>query len=197
MIALSCTGRLEWPPLLVELSVKFFNTYLRATFNANDIRTSYNILHQYRQLGEMIVLEGRAMVRVAASRSEREQREARERAAILERRAVDIARFMRYYSGVAYQRGMVFIAEVIAHDIGTLCAAAFHAESACHDAILRYFLAVDDIAESRDQQKALGGVRLAQIKLATIYLVQGAVSLATMAQPALMASSRLQPSTKG
>ena len=117
-------------------------------------------------------------MRVASSRSEREQREARERAAILERRAVDIARFMRYYSGVAYQRGMVFIAEVIAHDIGSLCAAAFHAESGCHDAILRYFLAVDDIAESRDQQKALGGVRLAQIKLATIYLVQGAVSLA-------------------
>lgn len=162
----------------LDLAIKFFNTYLRATFNANDIRTSYNILHQYRQLGEFVIEEEGRMVQSAGKRSEREQREARERAAILVRRSVDIARFMRYYSGVAFQRGMVFIAEVIAHDIGSLCAAAFHAESSCHDAILRYFLAVDDIAESRDQQKALGGVRLAQIKLATIYLVRGAVSLA-------------------
>ena len=118
------------------------------------------------------------IIPAAMLKAEREQRETTERARTLERRAVDVARFMRYYSSVAFKRGMVFIAEVIAHDIGTLCAAAFHAESACHDAILRYFLAVDDIAESRDQQKALGGVRLAQIKLATIYLVQGAVSLA-------------------
>jgi hypothetical protein len=138
----------------LDLAIKFFNTYLRATVNANDIRTAYNILHQYRQLAEMIVGEGRKIVRVAASKSEREQKEAVERAHVLERRAVDIARFMRYYSGVVFQRGMVFIAEVIAHDIGTLCAEAFHAESACH------------------------GVRLAQIKLATNYLLHGAVGLA-------------------
>jgi len=162
----------------LDLAIKFFNTYLRATFNANDIRTAYNTLHQYRQLGEMIVYEGRAIIRRAASRSEREQLEARERAEILERRAIDIARFMRYYSGVAFQRGMVFIAEVIAHDIGTLCAEAFRAKSACHQKLLNYFLAVDDVTESADQQKALGGVRLAQIKLATNYLLHGAVHLA-------------------
>jgi hypothetical protein len=162
----------------LDLAIKFFNTYLRATFNANDIRTAYNTLHQYRQLAEMVVREGEIQIRRGAARSEREQREARDRVDILERRAVDIARFMRYYSGVAFQRGMVFIAEVIAHDIGTLCAVAFHARSGCHDQILRYFLAVDDITESSDQQKALGGVRLAQIKLATAYLLNGAMTLA-------------------
>ena len=40
---------------LFDVVVKFFNTYLRATINANDIRTSYNILHQYRQLGELVL----------------------------------------------------------------------------------------------------------------------------------------------
>ncbi len=162
----------------LDLSIKFFNTYLRATINANDIRTAYNILHQYRQLGEMVVSEGRSMIRRARSKSEREQREATERAKTLERRAVDVVRFMRYYSSVAFKRGMVFIAEVIAHDIGTLCAVAFHAESACHDEILRIFLAVDDATESADKEKTLRGVRLAQIKLATDYLVHGSVALA-------------------
>ena len=162
----------------LDLAIKFFNTYLRATINANDIRTAYNILHQYRQLGEMVLSEGRTMVRKAVTRSEREQREAAERAVTLERRAVDVARFMRYYSSVAFKRGMVFIAEVIAHDIGTLCAAAFHHESRGHDEILRIFLAVDDATESADKEKTLRGVRLAQIKLATDYLVHGAVALA-------------------
>ncbi len=162
----------------LDLAIKFFNTYLRATFNANDIRTAYNTLHQYRQLAEMVLAEGRNIVRRAASRSEREQFEARERADILERRAIDIARFMRYYSGVAFQRGMVFIAEVIAHDIGSLCAEAYRAHSPCHQNLLNYFLGVDDVTESADQQKALGGVRLAQIKLATNYLLHGAVHLA-------------------
>ena len=30
--------------------LKFFNSYLRICLNANDVRTAYNILHQYRQL---------------------------------------------------------------------------------------------------------------------------------------------------
>ena len=54
----------------------------------------------------------------------------------------------------------------------------FHAESACHDEILRIFLAVDDATESADKEKTLRGVRLAQIKLATDYLVHGSVTLA-------------------
>src|SRR6201999_2913482 len=36
----------------LALAVKFFNTYLRATLNAQNIRTAYNILNQYRQLTE-------------------------------------------------------------------------------------------------------------------------------------------------
>ena len=124
-------------PAALDLAIKFFNTYLRATFNANDIRTAYNTLHQYRQLGEMIIGEGRQIIRRAASRSEREQWRPASAPTVVEHRAVEIARFMRYYSGIAFQRGMVFIAEVIAHDIGTLCAEAFRARSACHQQLLR------------------------------------------------------------
>lgn len=152
-------------PHALDLTVKFFNTYLRATINASDIRTAYNILHQYRQLAETVLRLGRNAGSAADGKS-------------LEQRAVDIARFMRYYSGVAFQRGMSFIAEVIAHDIGTMCAWAFQLSSRSHDELLKIFLAVDDATESADKEKALRGVRRAQIKLAAHYLVYGAVGLA-------------------
>ncbi|MCA9658791.1 MAG: DUF2254 domain-containing protein, partial [Myxococcales bacterium] len=151
----------------LDLAIKFFNTYLRATINAKDIRTAYNILHQYRQLGEVVLMhanhpgiapEGREMD--------------------LEQRTVDIARFMRYYSAISFQRGMAFLTEVIAHDIGTLCGYAFRLNSRSHDNILDIFLRVDDSAESAEEEKTLRGVRRAQIKLATTYLVFGGVHLA-------------------
>jgi hypothetical protein len=143
----------------LDLAIKFFNTYLRATINANDIRTAYNILHQYRQLGEFAVSEA-ALERGGDPR----------KAANIERRALEIARFMRYYSGIAFARGMTFITEVIAHDVGTLCDHAYRHQSGVHHELLRVFLRVDDTAEASDQEKTLRGVRRAQVKLATTYL---------------------------
>jgi hypothetical protein len=45
---------------LFELTVKFFNTYLRATVNAKDVRTAYNVLNQYRLLAEHVLPTTRA-----------------------------------------------------------------------------------------------------------------------------------------
>lgn len=151
----------------LDLTIKFFNTYLRATINASDIRTSYNILHQYRQLGETVLEIGQDSKPTPIDKER-----------TLADRAVEIATRMRYYSGVAFQRNMAFIAEVIAHDIGTLCEKAFELNSKCHDELLRIFLSVDDATESPDKAKSLRGVRKAQIKLATYYLSYGAESLA-------------------
>jgi hypothetical protein len=143
----------------LDLAIKFFNTYLRATINASDIRTAYNILHQYRQLGELVLTH--------------EPGAKPEHVRNLEQRAVQIAKFMRYYSAIAYQRGLVFVTEVIAHDVGTLCAQAFHQGSRVHEQLLEVFLAVDERAETKEQEKTLRGVRRAQVKLATTYLVEG------------------------
>ncbi|MCA9637777.1 MAG: DUF2254 domain-containing protein, partial [Myxococcales bacterium] len=151
----------------LDLAIKFFNTYLRATINGSDIRTAYNILHQYRQLGEVVLMHANHPG-TATVGQERD----------LEERTVQIARFMRYYSAIGFQRKMTFITEVIAHDIGTLCGYAFRLNSRCHDALLDIFLRVDDSAESAEQEKTLRGVRRAQVKLATTYLVFGAVPLA-------------------
>lgn len=150
----------------LDLAIKFFNTYLRATVNASDIRTAYNILHQYRQLAEFVLSHSREVT------SDRERRES------LEHRALQIARFMRYYSAVAFERGLAFITEVIAHDIGTLCELAHGLGSRAHDEFLSVFLAVDEHAETKEQEKSLRGVRRAQVKLATMYLCHGAEAVA-------------------
>jgi hypothetical protein len=147
----------------LDLAIKFFNTYLRATVNASDIRTAYNILHQYRQLGEFVLIRGREV-----------DERATDTRRSLQHRAVQIAKFMRYYSAICYARGLTFVTEVIAHDIGTLCALAFSRRSPRHDELLEVFMAVDEHAETQEQEKTLRGVRRAQVKLATTYLVNGA-----------------------
>ena len=44
---------------LVELVFRFMNSYLRATLNARDVRTAYNVLNQYRLLVEPMLRQGR------------------------------------------------------------------------------------------------------------------------------------------
>src|SRR5206468_718574 len=43
---------------LLTLSMQFMNSYLRATLNAKDVRTAYNLLNQYRLLAETMLREG-------------------------------------------------------------------------------------------------------------------------------------------
>jgi len=174
----------------LDLSIKFFNTYLRATINANDIRTCYNILHQYRQLGEFVIehtetdprdlifdqpmsMTSTLTITVGAPAGDLSE---------LERRGLEVARYMRYYSGIAFNRGMPFITEVIAHDVGALCAWAFHADTKFHDDLLATFLRVDDNTDTASSDTTLKGVRRAQVKLATTYMIHGAESLARRIQ---------------
>ena len=175
----------------LDLVIKFFNTYLRATLNASDIRTCYNILHQYRQLGEFVIehtdtdpadlvfdqpMSMTSTMTVSAGAPAGDLSE-------LERRGLEIAQYMRYYSGVAVGRNMAFITEVIAHDVASLCARAFHAGTQFHDQLLATFLRVDDSTESAaGSDQTLKGVRQAQVKLATTYMLHGAESLARKIQ---------------
>lgn len=98
----------------LDLMLKFFNTYLRSSINANEIRTVYNVLFQYRQLGEFIVKK-------AMEIPERDLTIEHP----LEARAVRVAKFMRYYASICLQKNLFFLVEVIAHDIRVLCETAF------------------------------------------------------------------------
>ncbi|MCA9694660.1 MAG: DUF2254 domain-containing protein [Myxococcales bacterium] len=151
----------------IDLAIKFFNTYMRSTINSKDIRTAYNILHQYRQLGE-VVLEY----------SQHPELSTKDKEAALQERVVTIARHMRYYGGITFQRGMAFITEVVAYDIGALCEKAFAMDSRCHFELLEVFLKVDDTVVEGEKERGLRGVRIAQVKLATSYLMAGAEMLA-------------------
>jgi hypothetical protein len=134
---------------LVELVVKFFNTFLRATINARDVRTAYNVLNQYRLFGETLLDYGDGS------------------------RAVEVARYFKYYGRLSFDQKQPFVLETVAYDLCTLNEIAFDRNSRVRRDILRIFLEVDKESESEIQEASLRGVRKAQLKLATYYLLKG------------------------
>ena len=139
---------------LFEMVVKFFNTFLRATVNARDVRTAYNVLNQYRLLAERCL-------HVDGGRT-----------------AVEIARYFKYYGLVSFHAKLPFILETVAYDLCALNELAYDQGSTVHRELLRIFLQVDKESESDIQEVSLRGVRKAQVKLATHYLVSGSEDLA-------------------
>jgi hypothetical protein len=138
----------------LALSIKFFNTYLRVTMNASEVRTAYNVLNQYRLLVDAVLRAGREEV------------------------ALLFARHLGYYGQLAQSRNLGFVTETAAYDLCALCEAAFEVKAQNQHAMLRVFLDVDRESESEEQEITLRGVRKAQVKLATFYLVNGAIGLA-------------------
>ena len=63
--------------------------------------------------------------------------------------------------------------ETAAYDLCALCEAASAAAAACHDQLLSTFLEIDKEPETQAEERALRGVRKAQAKLASYYLLCG------------------------
>jgi Predicted membrane protein (DUF2254) len=129
---------------------KFFNTFLRTSLNARDIRAAYNVFNEYRHLAEDVM-------------------DSEEAEFLLE-----VANYFRYYGQSAHAMGMGFVTETAAYDLSVLCERAFDSNSPAHADLLKIFLEVDKEAETKAEEKALRGVRKAQIRLATYYIVRGA-----------------------
>ena len=134
---------------LLRMAIKFFNTYLRAAISSEDVRTAYSVSHQYRLLAQTLI--------------EREQ------GALV----VEIAHHMHYYGQVSYSAGLPFILETVAYDLCTLNEVAHARGGAALDELLHVFLTVDKEGEGEVHEAGLRGVRKAQIKLATYFLLQG------------------------
>ena len=136
----------------VQLSIRFLNTYLRATINGRDVRSAYNLLNEYRLLTEQAL---------AASRHD----------------DVDtLANHFRFYGQLAFKSQLAFVLEIVAYDLCTVLEQAHTHNAPCHDALLTLFLDLDREPEGAgSQESSLRGVRKAQVKLATFYLVHGAV----------------------
>jgi hypothetical protein len=142
------------------VTVKFFNTYLRTALNARDVRASYNVLHQYRQLAERLLAAG------------------------LDAEVTAIGRHFRYYGQIGHTMGLGFVAETVAYDLAALCEQAFERGAPCHADLLRTLLEVDHeaMAGLGQDDRTLRGVRKAQVKLATFYLLHGAEAEARVIQ---------------
>ncbi|MEQ1490116.1 MAG: DUF2254 family protein [Terricaulis sp.] len=132
---------------LIQLVLRFLNSFLRATLNARDVRTTYNVLNQYRKLGEYMLLHGHHTD------------------------ALDCVRHMKYYGLVAFDMDLHFVTETVAHDMSTLAQLANQVGSPVEKAILAEFLELDRPPFVRGQDKALMGVRKAQVKLAAYYIL--------------------------
>jgi hypothetical protein len=133
----------------LALSVKFFNTYMRATLNKQQVRTAYNVLNQYRQLAESAI-EGGEVQKVS-----------------------EIGFYFKYYGQIAHGLDLGFVTETVAYDMATLCERTYAAKSPSHDGVLKLLLELDKEAESQSQESMLRGVRKAQAKLASFYLNEG------------------------
>jgi hypothetical protein len=142
-------------PEALRLVVKFFNTYMRATLNAKDVRTAYNVLNQYRQLAEAVLRAG------------------------WHEKAIELANFLKYYGHLSFGLKLSFVTETVAYDLCALCEVAHEVSSAAEERLLDTFLEVDQPEhEGEVHDTGLRGVRKAQVKLATYYLVKGAEPLA-------------------
>jgi hypothetical protein len=84
-----------------------------------------------------------------------------------------MAGHFRYYAQLGSGMGLSFVAETAAYDLCTLCERASDRQAPAHDRLLATLLELDKEAENTAQEKALRGVRKAQAKLASFYLLRG------------------------
>ncbi len=151
---------------LIQLVFRFMNSYLRATLNARDVRTTYNVLNQYRLLVEAMLRQGNGSV------------------------ALQGVKYMSYYGNLGFDMTLTFVTETVAYDIATICQFAHKLGAQEDRQMLELLLELDRPLRKRGKQDALLGVRKAQVKLATNYLMRGDEALARIISEDLAAEPR-------
>ncbi len=139
---------------LVRLVYRYMNSYLRATLNARDVRTAYNVLNQYRILIEAMLKAGRKDA------------------------ALEGLRHMIYYGHVSFDMKLTFVTETVAYDVSSLVEWSHSLGLDIEDEMLENFLDLDRPLRTQSQEGALVGVRKAQVKLASFYLLHNQESQA-------------------
>jgi hypothetical protein len=134
---------------LVSLVFRYMNSYMRTTLNARDVRTAYNVLNQYRLLVEAMLRSGNGEA------------------------ALEGVKYMKYYGHVSFDMKLTFVTETVAYDVSSLCEIANQVGAAEEPLMLGEFLELDQPLLAQSQEKGLLGVRKAQVKLASYYLLTG------------------------
>lgn len=141
-------------PVVHDLVVKFFNTFLRAALNGRDVRSAYNVLHQYRLLG---------LHCLGLSNGELTAR---------------IGEHLLYYARQAKDLELRAVVVIIAYDYAALLEGAYDKRSLATRPLLSGFLRLDQEIAGRHDDSVLRGVRKAQVRVATFFLVHRAVKAA-------------------
>lgn len=135
---------------VTQLVIKFFNTLLRTTLNAMDVRTCFNLLNQYKLFGLALADLGEEKI------------------------LIDVANHFKYYGILAKEtKKLPFILETAAHDLCDLCKRAYLNKLDKKSKILNIILNVDEPLDGEKEESSLRGIRKAQIILATFFLSAG------------------------
>ena len=134
---------------LLNLCIKAFNSYLRATLNAKDARTMYYIMNQYRGVAEKLLetnnLQG----------------------------AKEVAAFLGQYGQLAHKAGISFLLEAAAYDVMQLIEHSVAVNDKATDDLLTIFLDLDQEIKEESQEESLLGVRRSQVQVAALFLMRG------------------------
>jgi hypothetical protein len=136
---------------LLRLSIRFFNTYLRFSMRAGDVRTAYYAQHQYRLLAESALSAGNTAA------------------------AIEISEALLSYSLFAFSIEEPFLLQVGAYELGELVAYASESNSPAVDDLLDVFLEFDRESMSFEgtHEETRSAVRREQVSLAAYFLSQG------------------------
>jgi hypothetical protein len=106
---------------MLELTVKYFNNFLREAIKRKDVHATYDLFYQYRLLaGEL-----------------------GDRPELLRK----IGRYFRVYCDVAMESGLNFVPKFVAFDLGALVATAYEQRSPAAPELLEEMLALDHGAD--------------------------------------------------
>jgi len=136
-------------PALLELIIRCFNSYMRATIRAGDPRTAYYVMNEYRFLAE-------ALLRIKSFEA-----------------VTQIVEYFRYYATFSHNLGESFLLEVAAHDIVRLIEEAVNQDAPIVDDLLGRLLELDQEIRSESNEASLLSVRRAQLQIATFFLEKG------------------------
>ena len=134
---------------LLQLSLRFLNSFMRASINAKDLRTAYHLMNHYREVAQRLMEAGD------------------------EKTTLAVAEYFKYYGQIAFNVGQPFLLEAVTYDLTKVLERAVEIDSPMVDPLLDLLLTVDRESKSEEQEESLLGVRRAQVQLATLFMSLG------------------------
>jgi hypothetical protein len=128
-------------PVLRELTMDYFNSFIRLGINRRDLRTVFSLFDQYRLFAEACLAKAPDT-------------------------AMEAAGYFEYYARVAREQNLAFLVEIVAHDLGVLVESAWRSNAPQRQQLLDRFIAFDCGAPI-----PLSGVKKAQAVLASYFLL--------------------------